>query len=177
MDRRPTPLVLTYSTRPVADPDRAVSIHLDAARRIGLPMLMQGGWAGFTGAGAEDLIFGALCRKTGFFEKAGCVIHHGGIGTVARALRNGCPMLVEPHSHDQFFNALLVLKGGFGAAINPVRMGSRTLTRLLEEKVLTPETKRNAAAAALLLQEENGLDTAVKHIEGCYGERPSHEGV
>jgi UDP:flavonoid glycosyltransferase YjiC (YdhE family) len=35
--------------------------------------------------------------------------------TVARALRSGIPMLVEPHSQDQLFDALLVVKGRLGA--------------------------------------------------------------
>lgn len=165
MDRSPAPLVLSYSSQPVADPARVIGLHLEAARRIGRPLLAQSGWAGLTGAAEDGVMFRGFMPQDWLFEKAGCVIHHGGIGTIARALRNGCPMLVEPHSHDQFFNALLVVKGGFGAAANPVRMRSDTLARLLEEKVLINETKRMAEDAALLLRAENGPGAAADAIE------------
>lgn len=166
MDRRPAPLVLSYSSQPVVEPDRIIGVHVDAARLLGRALLVQSGWAGLSGAAEDDVLFRGFMPQDWLFGKAGCVIHHGGIGTIARALRNACPMLVEPHSHDQFFNALLAVKGGFGAAINPVKMRPRTLARLLEEKVLPPETKSNAVQAAQLLREEDGLDTAVDFIEG-----------
>ena len=39
------------------------------------------------------------------FPRAALVVHQGGIGTTAEALRSGKPMLVVPHSHDQPDNA------------------------------------------------------------------------
>ena len=47
------------------------------------------------------------------FSQAACVINHGGAGTIARALRNARPVLIEPWGNDQFFNALMVVKGRF----------------------------------------------------------------
>ena len=39
------------------------------------------------------------------FPRAAAVVHHGGIGTMAEALRAGRPMLVVPFAHDQPDNA------------------------------------------------------------------------
>jgi UDP:flavonoid glycosyltransferase YjiC (YdhE family) len=34
------------------------------------------------------------------------VVHHGGVGTIALALKAGTPMLMMPHAHDQIENAV-----------------------------------------------------------------------
>ena len=47
------------------------------------------------------------------------LVHHGGIGSCAQALRAGIPQLLMPMSHDQFDNAQCVLELGAGAALRP----------------------------------------------------------
>lgn len=47
------------------------------------------------------------------------VISHGGIGTVAGAMLAAVPQLVAPKAFDQFHNARLVNRLGFGLAIEP----------------------------------------------------------
>lgn len=42
------------------------------------------------------------------YPRCTAVIHHGGLGTVAQALRAAVPMLVSPLGFDQFFNAARV---------------------------------------------------------------------
>lgn len=49
----------------------------------------------------------ALRRVTG-------VVHHGGIGTIAEALRSGVPQVIVPTAHDQFDNASRVQHLGLG---------------------------------------------------------------
>jgi UDP:flavonoid glycosyltransferase YjiC (YdhE family) len=39
------------------------------------------------------------------FPSAAAIVHQGGVGTTAQALRAGRPMLVMPFAHDQFDNA------------------------------------------------------------------------
>jgi spore coat polysaccharide biosynthesis predicted glycosyltransferase SpsG len=44
--------------------------------------------------------------------RASVVVHQGGIGTTAEALRSGRPMLVVPFAHDQYDNAERVRRLG-----------------------------------------------------------------
>jgi UDP:flavonoid glycosyltransferase YjiC (YdhE family) len=48
------------------------------------------------------------------FPLCAAVVHHGGIGTVAKALAAGTPQLILPFAYDQMDNALRVKKLGAG---------------------------------------------------------------
>src|SRR5262249_51220778 len=121
----PPPIVLTLSSLPVADPARVVTLHAEAAARLGVRLVIQQGWAGRKAtnlpAGAavrhDDLLFTGHVPHAWLFARCAAVIHHGGIGTTAQALRCGRPMLIEPYCNDQFFNAGRVADLGVGVAV------------------------------------------------------------
>lgn len=49
--------------------------------------------------------------------RSAALIHHGGIGTCAQALRAGIPQLIQPLSFDQFDNAARITRFGVGDTI------------------------------------------------------------
>ena len=51
------------------------------------------------------------------FPRAAAIIHQGGVGTTAQALKAGKPMLVMPYSHDQPDNARRVRHLGVAKVI------------------------------------------------------------
>lgn len=51
------------------------------------------------------------------FPQAAAVVHHGGIGTVSKAIAAGLPQLIIPRSHDQPDNARRVVELGLGATL------------------------------------------------------------
>ncbi|MEX5746865.1 glycosyltransferase [Massilia sp. X63] len=63
------------------------------------------------------------------------LVHHGGIGTTAEALRAGTPQLVVPLAHDQFDNAARVGRLGVGASLRASRLTPGRLARRLAEVV------------------------------------------
>jgi len=63
--------------------------------------------------------------------KAALLAHHGGIGTLARALAAGVPQLVIPFAHDQHDNAHRVQWLGVGDYLTPRRATFGSLTRML----------------------------------------------
>ncbi|MET0793626.1 MAG: nucleotide disphospho-sugar-binding domain-containing protein, partial [Polyangiaceae bacterium] len=50
------------------------------------------------------------------FPRVDLVVHHGGAGTTATALRAGVPQLIVPHILDQFFHARRIADLGIGPA-------------------------------------------------------------
>jgi UDP:flavonoid glycosyltransferase YjiC (YdhE family) len=56
------------------------------------------------------------------FSRVDLLVHHGGAGTTAAALRSGVPQLVVPHIVDQFFHGRRVAELGLGPA--PVAKGA-----------------------------------------------------
>jgi rhamnosyltransferase subunit B len=59
------------------------------------------------------------------------LVHHGGIGTTAEALRAGTPQLVVPLAHDQFDNAARVRALGVGTFLRAARLNVRRLEAAL----------------------------------------------
>ena len=51
------------------------------------------------------------------FPRAAAVVHPGGAGTLAQALRAGRPMLVVPHAHDQPDNAARATRLGVARTV------------------------------------------------------------
>lgn len=167
----PPPLVLTFSSLVVRDAAAVTAAHAVAAARIGRRLVIQRGWAGL---GAEHLppSFdpGAVCfvghiSHAALFPRSAAVIHHGGVGTTAQALRCGRPMLVEPYCNDQFYNAARVAALGIGAALSPRDASADRLAEVLERIVLTEQTQKRVAEVAAAVAAEDGLRRACDLIE------------
>jgi UDP:flavonoid glycosyltransferase YjiC (YdhE family) len=171
LDVEPRPLVLTFSSLPVQDAARVVDLHVEAAARLGRRLLIQSGWAQLDPTVLPGAVMPEAVRFAGslphawLFPRALAVIHHGGVGTTAQAMRCGRPMLVEPYGNDQFFNARRVLALGVGAAMHPHKLTVTGLARILDEKVFTADVRRNALELGARLQAEDGLTVACDLIE------------
>ncbi|KLU37080.1 hypothetical protein AB595_07145 [Massilia sp. WF1] len=81
------------------------------------------------------------------------LVHHGGIGTTAEALRAGTPQLVVPLAHDQFDNAARVAALGVAfraraSRLDGVRL-ARALQQLLGDRTLVPHCRRISRRFAL----------------------------
>ena len=63
--------------------------------------------------------------------RVAALVHHGGIGTTAEALRAGTPQLVVPLAHDQFDNAARVRRLGAGASLRITKLNAERLTQAL----------------------------------------------
>ncbi len=164
------PLVLSFSSQPLEDPRAALALHARAAARLGMPLVVQRGWAGFAEAdlpqdAAAEVMLADFLPHDWLFAHAACAIQHGGIGSIARALRQGCPLLVEPYGNDQLYNAMRVARLGVGAALHPFQMTLDELVRVLSERVLAPECRERAEAVGARIRGEDGLEVACRAVE------------
>lgn len=173
MEQESKPLVLSFSSQPLEEARSVVEVHVRAAAQLGKPILIQQGWADFNqehlppDCDRDQVMFAGFMPQDWLFERAAALIHHGGIGTTARALRNGCPMLVEPYGNDQFFNAKQIILHGIGAAMSPIKLQVDQLSQVLQDKVLNPEYKARAEAMGGKIKQEAGLIKACDYIESC----------
>jgi UDP:flavonoid glycosyltransferase YjiC (YdhE family) len=169
------PLVLCLGGTPGPDAAAVVRIHAQAAGLLRKKLVVQAGWAGPGNltppkAAAWDHV---LCidfvSHDWLFARAEAVVHPGGIGVTARALRQGCPMLLQPWRKDQYHHAALVRKLGAGHAMDPRKLGVEGVARMLAERVTVPDTRRRARECAESLQSEHGVGTACGLIEALLG--------
>ncbi|MCC2970630.1 glycosyltransferase [Massilia sp. IC2-476] len=78
------------------------------------------------------------------------LVHHGGIGTTAEALRAGTPQLVVPLAHDQFDNAARVQALGVGTSLRAARLNSQRLGKRLNDVVGKESVAKACARAAAM---------------------------
>jgi len=169
----PEPLVLTLSSLPVEDPARVVMMHAEAATRLGFRVIIQQGWAGLSGDSLaassivrpETIHFVGHVPHDRLFPRCAGVIHHGGIGTTAQALRCGRPSLVEPYCNDQFFNAGRVAALQAGAAVDHRALTSENLADALAEYVVNPSVRQRAETLGAKIRAEDGLSLACNLID------------
>lgn len=97
--------------------------------------------------------------------RCAAVVHHGGIGTCARALGAGIPQLIRPMGFDQPDNAARVRRLGAGTFITPRRFGAGTvataLTRLLTDRRIAAACRRCREA----VERDDALGAACEHLE------------
>ena len=132
LDAGPPPVVFTLGSSAVGAAGRFYHESAEAAARMGVrAVLLTGGFAANVPARVPDGVL--LVDKAPhqlLFPRARAVVHQGGAGTTAQALRGACPMLVVPHSHDQPDNAHRVTRLGVARTLYPKRY---TASRVVAE--------------------------------------------
>ena len=102
------------------------------------------------------------------FARASAVVHHGGVGTTAQALRSGKPMLVVPHAHDQPDNAYRVSRLGVACVLNAQGYRAPAVARLLRRLLQDGRHRARATEVGRAVSAERGLETACAFIlEAC----------
>lgn len=109
------------------------------------------------------------------FPLCAAVVHHGGVGTVAKALSSGTPQLVLPFCYDQIDNAVRAERLGAGAWLPPRRRTARHLATALAP-LLTPESRSRCRSIAGRLSGHNAFETAADWVEDL-AERRSRQGL
>ena len=99
------------------------------------------------------------------FPHAAAIVHQGGIGTTAQALRAGRPMVVVPWAHDQPDNAARVTRLGVARTLPRRRARADRLASALRPLLADPAVTGRAAAIAAQLRAENGPARAADALE------------
>jgi rhamnosyltransferase subunit B len=98
------------------------------------------------------------------FPLCAAVVHHGGIGTTAKALAAGTPQLVLPLAWDQPDNGLRVKRLGAGDSLGPRHRSGARLAQALKG-VMTPETQARCRELAGRFGKTDALDVAAEWLE------------
>lgn len=95
------------------------------------------------------------------------LVHHGGIGTIAEALRAGVPQLVVPLAHDQFDNGARVQSLGVGISIPASRLRSRSLYQGLRKLLSSDAVRTQCRVVAAKFEAGDGSDALCNAIESA----------
>jgi sterol 3beta-glucosyltransferase len=164
----PPPVVVSLGSLFGYDSRRITEVVVDAIATLGARAVIQAGWMGLGDVPLPPGIVGAgVVSHDWLFRHAACVIHHGGAGTTAAALRAGKPMVITHGVADQLFWSLQTLRLGVNAA--PLALENLTVDELAARVRVALEDKDMRARAAELglhLRAESGVENAVRLLEG-----------
>ena len=119
IEQQGAPLIFTSGTG-VKDVAELFTEGRKICEQLQVPGVFVGG-----NSGAELLKGSALCAHLDYIDfeytlpKALAIIHHGGIGTTAQAIKAGIPQLIRPLKYDQPDNADRIYKLGLGTYVMP----------------------------------------------------------
>lgn len=113
----------------------------------------------------ENVIFVETAPHEWLFPQCSVIVHHGGSGTTAAALRSGRPSIVTPCMFDQIENAELVKATGAGIALESLHVVSaKSIAAAIKQSVGVGGLVQRAASLGEYLRAENGVDNAVQEI-------------
>lgn len=114
---------------------------------------------------SENIVAFDYAPYSKLFLHSQAIVHQGGIGTTAEALRSGRPMLVMPYSHDQPNNAARVERLGVGLTISRGEYNATNVVAKLHQLLNEPSFARQSAEVGQQIQLENGVRVACDAIE------------
>jgi len=166
LDAGDPPIVFTLGSAAVFDPGEFYRESARAAARLRQrAVLLVGPEPENVPPPSERLFIADYAPFSELFPRAAAIVHQGGIGTTAQALRAGRPMLIIPYSHDQPDNAARMIRLGVGRTIRRRKYSAATAAAALEPLLNDPAYARRAAQAAAQLQHEDGAAAAANEIE------------
>jgi sterol 3beta-glucosyltransferase len=163
-------------SRFLADNPHAIAVCLDslrgepnildvvtgAVRQTGQRALVITGGGAARGEELTDLVTTVdFVPYQWLFPRVSAVIHHGGAGTAAAALRARRPSVLLPSFFDQSFWANRMFRLGVcPAPLSPHRLSVRNLAAAIDVIITEPEYRRRASILGERICEEDGAGSA-----------------
>ena len=114
---------------------------------------------------SRDIIAVNYAPYSQVFSRACAIVHQGGIGTTAQALRAGRPTLIMPYTYDQPDNAARVQRLGTSRTINRKHYTASRVAKEVSELLENPSYAAKATEIGRLIQAEDGVRVACDAIE------------
>jgi rhamnosyltransferase subunit B len=96
------------------------------------------------------------------FPKASCVVHHGGIGTSAQAMRAGVPQLVMPMAYDQADNGTRMHDLGIAKVRYPKKFTGQNVAEDLKSIIKDDSMRQKAQEIKQKFEDMNTQKSAVE---------------
>lgn len=161
------PVAITFSSVAHEDPQALTALLLEAIESAGCRAIIQRGWSGLAkGEMPSHVCAVDFVQHTWLFPRAACVVHHGGAGTTASAIRAGTPAVIVPYVGDQPLWGQLARQLGCASSVIPhSELTPAGLAGAISETLNNKKYYEATRAMSANLQAEQGLNKARQLIE------------
>jgi len=165
LDAGEPPIVFTLGSAAVMNPGNFYQESLQAAKQLNRRVVLLIGNNPPLENLSADVLAVNYAPYSQIFPRACAIVHQGGIGTTAQALRAGRPTLIVPYSHDQPDNAARVQRLGTSRTIPREQYSASRVAKELSELLGNPSYAVKATEIGRIVQAENGVSVACDAIE------------
>ena len=162
------PLIFTSGTG-VSDVVNLFREGRKICEQLRVPGVFVGG-----SSGAEILRGSSLCTHMSYIDfeyalpKALAIIHHGGIGTTAQAIKAGIPQLIRPIKYDQPDNADRVYKLGLGTYVMPEKFKAEAIVPMIASMVQNAKRSKALRHYSKDVNNSSAIEDACNLIEQVF---------
>lgn len=161
------PIAINFGSIPLKKPYKIKEMLLEALIKTGTRGILISSWNGIDRCDSNPCIFTVdSIPHSWLFPKCLGVLHHGGAGTTAAALKAGKPMIICPFSGDQPFWARRMKEIGVATSSLKERdMSVVAFTSRINELISNNALSNNAARIAIDINKEKGVENTIEFIE------------
>jgi len=147
-------------------PEQTTEMVLAALSHVGQRAVIATGAGGLVSTAVPDSVL--LIKEVPhdwLFPQVAAVIHHGGAGTTAAALRAGKPMVICPFFGDQPFWGQRISELGVGPEPLPQKhLTTEKLGQALRRVITDEEMRKRATHLGTIIRAEHGVERAIQAI-------------
>ncbi len=166
------PLVMTLGSFAALDGAEILRGGVAAARRLHRRVVVIAGREdakNFAHQAGPDVLVRGYAPHSTVFSRAAVVMHHGGVGTAAQALRSGRPQLVIPFFADQPDNAGRIARLGCARVLPRGKFTARRAEAHLRALLERSDYAENAQRVGAEIAMEDGAAEAARLVDGWTG--------
>jgi len=161
------PVCFTFSSLPIKNPKKLIEIVAMALKDTGQRGIIVSGFTDLKVNNIpENILLTGPIPYSRLFPRVKIIVHHGGAGTTAEAIRAKRPMIITPYNVDQPFWAKRCFKSGVSTKPIPFRkLNSRNLAVAINQIMENKSYSQKAEELGKKISSENGVESAIKFIE------------
>ncbi|GGM90420.1 glycosyl hydrolase [Terrabacter tumescens] len=159
------PVYVGFGSMPTPDPAGVSRDVVSVLGRLGVRGVVSEGLAGLRVERSAEVLGVGPAPHDALFSRCAVVVHHGGAGTTAAAVRAGVPQVVVPHAADQPYWGRRM--ADLGVAPPPIARKDLTPARFERalEVALSPGARETAYALGERVRAEDGVGDAARLVD------------
>lgn len=160
------PVSIGFGSMSSRDSEVMTEAALAALKQSGQRGVLLTGWGGITQTDLPDSVFKLeAIPHAWLFPKMKAIVHHGGAGTTAAALRSGVPSIAVPFFADQPFWGDRAIQLGVSPDSIPKRqLSAERLTAAIRQATQDEKIRGKAREIGNTINAENGVANAVQIV-------------
>lgn len=161
------PVCIGFCTMPIRKPAATTQAIIEAVRHSGRRAILLSNWADIGSMEMpKDVFLFKYAPHHWLFPKIAAVVHHGGAGTAAEALRAKVPSVTVPFYLDQPFWGQRLYELGVGTKPIPrAKLTAKSLAAAIREATSNRDMQARAAELGRKIDAEDGIGAAVAAVK------------